>query len=108
MGPAEPKPTFRLLMVARSRTGEGDPHRMYELRAPAAKLPAAMQDRLWFTTVADLCRWQRDPCPLAAAIWQRGCDGGQRNRVQGHAAGPLNPDSNWLRPLFPPADRAAT
>jgi hypothetical protein len=72
-GATEPRPTFRLLIIARSRIGnDDDHHRMLELLAVAAKLPATLKDRLWFTTVADLCHWQHDPLPLDAAIWRRG------------------------------------
>ena len=118
-GAAEPRPTFRLLVIARSRTGKDDQRRMLELRRPVAKLPAALQDRLWFTTVADLCRWQHDPLPLDAAIWWRGRDAGRletvpsgsgsgRIQVQDNIAGPLKSTSNWLCPLFPRASRAGT
>jgi hypothetical protein len=73
-GATEPQPLFRLLIIARSRTGEDDERRMAELQAPAAKLPAAIRDRLWFTTVEELCRWQEQPLPLEAAVWRRGRD----------------------------------
>ena len=73
-GASEPRPTFRLLVVARGRTGQNDEQRMQELWAPVAKLPAPLQDRLWFTTVADLCRWQHNPLPLEATIWRLGRD----------------------------------
>lgn len=73
-GATDPRPTFRLLIVARSRTGTDDQGRLRELRAPVAKLPSLLQDRLWFTTVADLEHWQRHPRPLDAAIWRRGQD----------------------------------
>jgi hypothetical protein len=71
-GAKEPKPVFRLLMVARSRTGQDDHRRMAELAKPVAKLPAFMQDRMWFTTVADLCRANGDSPLLEAAIWWKG------------------------------------
>lgn len=73
-GATEPRPTFRLLVVARSRTGRDDPHRMLELSEPIVKLPAAMQDRFWFTTVAALRSCQDDLLPLDAANWRRGRD----------------------------------
>jgi hypothetical protein len=118
-GAKEPRPTFRLLVVARSRTGKDDPRRMRELSEPSTKLPAAMQDRFWFTTVAALRSCQDDLLPLDAAVWRRGCDagrletvppgsGGGRIQVQEQVAGPLNPTSNWLHPLFPGAGRAGT
>jgi hypothetical protein len=71
-GAADPRPTFRLLIIARSRTGNNDERRMMELCAPAAKLPATMRDRLWFTTVAELCRCQKQVLPLEAVTWSRG------------------------------------
>ena len=73
-GASNPRPTFRLLIVARSRTGKDDHRRMRELREPITKLPAAIQKRLWFTTVADLVSWQHHPLPLDVAIWHRGQD----------------------------------
>ena len=118
-GATEPRPTFRLLVVARSRTGKDDQQRMLELRGPVAKLPAVMQDRLWFTTVAALRSCQDYPLPLDAAIWRRGRDAGRletvppgsgsgRIQVQDNVAGPLKPTSNWLHPLFPRAICAGT
>ena len=116
-GAIEPRPTFRLLVVARGRTGQDDHRRMQELCVPVAKLPAAMQDRLWFTTVEDLCCWRRHPLPLDAAIWRRGPDAGRLETVsagsgriesQEHVADPLNSTSNSLHPLFPRAGRVGT
>jgi len=118
-GAIEPRPTFRLLVVAGGRTGQDDHRRMQELCVPVAKLPTAMQDRLWFTTVEDLCCWQRHPLPLDAAIWRRGRDAGRletvppssgngQTQAQEHVAGPLNPTSNSLHPLFPRGNRAGT
>ncbi len=71
-GAAEPRPAFRLLIIARSRTGKDDQRRLAELRAPAAKLPIMLRDRLWFTTVEELCQWQSEPLPLEAAVWRKG------------------------------------
>ena len=71
-GAAEPRPTFRLLVIARSRTGKDDQQRMLELCRPLAKLSAAMQDRFWFTTVAALRSCQDDLLPLDVAIWPGG------------------------------------
>ena len=73
-GATEPRPTFRLLVIARSRTGKDDQQRMLELCRPLAKLSAAMQDRFWFTTVAALRSCQDDLLPLDVAIWRRGRD----------------------------------
>ena len=115
-GATEPRPTFRLLVIARSRTGKDDQQRMLELRRPVAKLPAAMQDRLWFTTVADLCRRQHDPSPLDAAIWHRGGGAGSWGRTPGSASSrqikravrPPDDDVGGLRKLFPPVVGNAT
>ncbi len=116
-GAAEPRPTFRLLVVARGRTGQDDHRRMLKFFRPITKLPASMQDRLWFTTVAALRNCQEDSLPLDAAIWHRGRDAGHletvapagsggRIQLQEHVAGPLNPASNRLYPLFPSAGPA--
>ena len=67
-GAKEPRPMFRLLVIAHGRTGHDDQQRMGELSVPIFKLPATMRDRFWFTTVGDLCRWQHHPLPLDAAI----------------------------------------
>ena len=53
-GAQSPRPTFRLLMIARDRSGQDDHRRLRELYAAAKGLPAAMQDRLWFASVTDL------------------------------------------------------
>jgi hypothetical protein len=71
-GAVDPRPVFRLLVIARSRTGKDDQRRMQELCAPAAKLPATLRDRLWFTTVDELCQWQHNPRPLEMAMWRKG------------------------------------
>lgn len=73
-GASEPKPKFRLLIVARSRTGKTDQERMTELCGPIASLPHSMQKRIWFTTVADLCRSQYELVPLDAPVWRLGQD----------------------------------
>ena len=70
-GARDPRPTFRLLVVTRSRTGKNDDRRMRELYAPIEKLPKVLQDRMWFTTVSHLSRLRDDPSPLEGAIWYR-------------------------------------
>jgi hypothetical protein len=72
-GAVNPRPVFRLLIVASDRTGQNDHHRLRELWEPVKKLLPMMQKRLWFTTVNDLCRWQYHYHfrPLDAAIWHR-------------------------------------
>ena len=90
-GAIEPRPTFRLLVIARSRTGKDDERRMLELMAPVAKPPTTIRDRMWFTTVEGLCRWQGQSLPLEAAIWRRG--GG----ITQHSGNPVS----RLDSLFP-------
>jgi hypothetical protein len=71
-GAREPRPTFRLLVVARSRTGLDDDGRMSELLLTAAnRLPAIMQKRIWLTTVAALREHQHDHHLLSAHLWIR-------------------------------------
>ncbi len=76
-----PTADFRLLIVARSRTGNDDQRRMQELRGPVTKLPSSLQNRLWFTTTADLEHWQHHPFPLNAAIWHRGQNADRQEAV---------------------------
>ena len=92
-GASQPRPTFRLLVIARSRTGKDDQQRMLELRGPVAKLPAALKDRLWFTTVANLHESQDCAHPLEEAIWWRGQDKDEDCRKRGA--------NSHLRTLFP-------
>jgi hypothetical protein len=73
-GATDPRPTFRLLMVARDRVGTDDDKRLLDLFRPIVSLPAALQDRVWLTTVSSLRQYQRDPLPLAAPIWLRARD----------------------------------
>ena len=99
-GATEPRPTFRLLVIARSRTGKDDERRMTELITPTAKLPTTIRDRMWFTTVANLCHCQGQPLPLEAAIWRRGADARQRGTGDGqHSHGVASsPDSLFPKP----------
>lgn len=100
-GAREPRPMFRLLVVAHGRTGQDDQQRMGELLAPIFKLAPTMRDRFWFTTVGDLCRWQRDPLPLDAAIWRRGRDAPRSEN--GSTAGDQDETglAGLLHPVFP-------
>jgi hypothetical protein len=113
-GAGQPRPTFRLLVVARSRTGEDDQGRLDELKTLAAKLPAALRNRLWFATVAEFRQWQRDPAPLEAAIWHSGRELARQDKLPGPARGdrckPATLDSGSgtarFHSLFPPAETA--
>jgi hypothetical protein len=70
-GAKEPRPVFRLLVVARSRTGLDDDGRLSELRTAASRLPTGLRQRVWLTTVAALREHQHDDPPLGANVWQR-------------------------------------
>jgi hypothetical protein len=70
-GAKEPRPSFRLLMVARSRTGLDDEGRLTELLAPSDRQPKSLRKRIWLTTVAALREHQHDDHPLDAEIWFR-------------------------------------
>jgi len=80
-GVKEPRATFRLLIVARSRSGFKDPERLQELRSPITHLPPALQARFWITTVQDLAGKQEEPLPLAAAIWRRSPQAGESEEL---------------------------
>jgi hypothetical protein len=58
-------------MVARDRTDTDDGKRLFDLFRSAVALSAALQDRIWLTTVSSLRQYQREPLPLAAPIWLR-------------------------------------
>jgi hypothetical protein len=70
-GAKEPKPKFRLLMVARSRTGLDDDGRSAELLKAAEGLTVGMRKQIWLTTVAALREHQHDDHPLDASVWLR-------------------------------------
>jgi hypothetical protein len=70
-GAKEPRPTFRLLMVARSRTGLDDDGRLAQILNAANRLPGRMRKRIWLTTVAALREHQDDQLPLNANVWLR-------------------------------------
>jgi Replication-relaxation len=70
-GANEPRPTFRLLVVARSRTGLDNERRMAELLAAAKHAPSVIRDRLWLTTVAALAGYQQHNLSLNAGLWLR-------------------------------------
>jgi hypothetical protein len=73
-GAKESRPTFRLLMVTRSRTGRNDDGRLDELLTSANRLPVGLLRRVWMTTVAALCEHQHDERLLDASIWVRSGD----------------------------------
>jgi hypothetical protein len=112
-GAQNPRPAFRLLVIARSRTGRDDEGRLGELMVWAAKMPSSLKSRLWFTTVQELCRWQRNSLPLNGAIWCQGCDRGHpkgrndghgQDRLQERFAGSSNNSPDCRRSLFPAAE----
>ena len=73
-GATEPRPTFRLLMVARSRTGQNDSTRAAELSKGTSQARIVIRDRVWLTTVDALRDRQHDKHPLSANIWLRARD----------------------------------
>jgi hypothetical protein len=70
-GATSPRPTFRLLVVARSRTGLDDDGRLSELLTATNRAPASLRRRFWLTTVAALREHQQDDHPLDAYVWLR-------------------------------------
>lgn len=72
-GAQAPKPTFRLVVVGRSRTGCNDEHRVSEL-VVASKASSSIRQYLWLTSVDVLREHQSDDLPLDAPIWLRGRD----------------------------------
>ena len=72
-GAKEPRPRFRLLVVARSRTGLDDERRLAELVSVATQA-AAIRERLWLTTAAAIREHQHDKVPLDARFWVRAHD----------------------------------
>jgi hypothetical protein len=81
-GAKEPRATFRLLMVTRSRTGLDDHGRLSELLTAANRLPPPPRNRIWLTTVAALREHQQDGCPLTANVCLRPGDShGQRESM---------------------------
>jgi hypothetical protein len=70
-GATESRPTFRLLIVARSRTGLDDDGRLSELLLAANRAPVGVRKRIWLTTVAALREHQHDENPLDANVWLR-------------------------------------
>lgn len=73
-GAKEPRAMFRLLVVARSRTGLDDDGRSAKLRAAADRLPLPVRQRIWLTTVTALRQHQHDERPLDAKVWVRSGD----------------------------------
>ena len=73
---ANPKPNFRLLVIARRRgTVAGqDIRRLADLFVQSLELTDAMQRRMYFTTADVLKEHQHEASPLAAPIWFRTAD----------------------------------
>jgi len=72
LGDQNPKPNFRLLMIAHDkyRGLHKDERRMLDLIVQALD-PSIPQNNVWFTTVSQLNAHAGDPLPLQAAIWYR-------------------------------------
>lgn len=71
-GATEPRPSFRLLIVAKDRS-DNDERRVAEVLTAAASSPSVV-DRIWIAAVADLRQHQHDSLPLGSAVWRRGRD----------------------------------
>ena len=65
------RPNFRLLMIVRDIEGGNDERRLTHLFAESLTLPSVMRDRVWFTTVSELCQFQYGPTPLRHPLWRR-------------------------------------
>src|SRR5262249_50750409 len=73
-GATDPRPSFRVLLVANDRTDDGGESRMIDLMATALELPASVRDRLWVTTAGGVRAPHHHEQPLGVAIWRRGPD----------------------------------
>jgi hypothetical protein len=74
-GATMPNSGFRLLIVVHDKLKpHGDQRRLVALFEQVLELPAAMRDRVWLATAADLKAYQHHPTPLSAEIWVRGRD----------------------------------
>ena len=69
-GAQQPRPTFRLLVVVHNRRTGIDATRLRQVFAGVLELPAAMQQRVWATTVSELGR----ATGIAARIWWSGAE----------------------------------
>jgi len=78
-GAKEPRPVFRVLAVARSRTGFDDERRLARLLASILDALPAIRDCLWLTTAAKLAAQQRNELPLDGSFWFLA-----RNLTKGH------------------------
>lgn len=70
-GAKDPRPIFRLLMIARNRSGTDDNARLADLLTATKQVVVEMRKRIWLTTVAALREHQHDERPLTAPIWKR-------------------------------------
>lgn len=69
-GAEQPRPHFRLLIVAHDRRTGNDQSRLRQILAQALSLPRAMRQRLWAVTVADLAAARN----IDAPVWFRARD----------------------------------
>lgn len=73
-GAAAPRPSFRVLLIADDRKGEGGRQRLIELFTVALDFSGSLRDHFWFACVAELKVHQEEPQPLGSAVWHRGRD----------------------------------
>lgn len=100
-GATDPRPSFRLLIVAKDR-GDNDEGRLAELLTAAMPYPTVL-DRIWIATIAGLRNHQHDAMPLGSAVWQRGreihrrIDKGRAAETGNVSPGAVRPEmKNWL------------
>ena len=71
-GAANPTANFRILVVINSRNYQAEGRRLSQLLKLATRLSAGIRDRIWLTTVHNLCgRDESSSNLLVAPIWQR-------------------------------------
>jgi hypothetical protein len=68
-GATDPRPTFRVLVVAKDRC-DNDERRVAEVLAAASSFSAVLH-RTWITTVTRLKERQNDALPLGSAVWRK-------------------------------------
>jgi hypothetical protein len=81
-GATDPRPNFRILLVADDRNGSTGNDRMVDLITATLSQSAAIREKCWFTTIDDLREHQHDDLPLDAPVWirARGIDPGDPSR----------------------------
>ncbi|MCH7727387.1 MAG: replication-relaxation family protein, partial [Planctomycetes bacterium] len=79
-GAQNPRPMFRVLVVARDRAGVDDERRLMEVQAAVLDCPS-IAERTWLTTVTDLQSKQNDRLPLDSPIWRMAQDTRSRSSI---------------------------